>query len=193
VDEDFTFDEFLAEYTPGRKRVKIISRGDLVEELEKAKEALDDLRRAKVAGDVPITEADPSEELAERIVDLEAECRRYEREWAFEGIGRKAYRDLVAEHPPTDAQVAKGKDRNLVPEWNEDTFLPALIAASCVKPKGVTVDGLTKLQQLIGWVQWGRLWQAALEANAGDVSVPSYAAAYALLGRSAKSSTTQSR
>lgn len=42
------------------------------------------------------------------------------------------YEDLIAEHPPTREQIEKaGNDPSEMPEWNADTFYPALLAA-CV-------------------------------------------------------------
>ena len=60
------------------------------------------------------------------------------------GIGVQAVELLQAEHQPTEAQIAKaeaapeeldsaGRPIDQTPAWNEDTYPPALIAASTVK------------------------------------------------------------
>jgi hypothetical protein len=63
--------------------------------------------------------------------------------FVFRSPGRKAFEDLIAEHPPTDddhddARKTTGRPEALA-RWHSDTFTPALLAATCVDPK-LTVD-----------------------------------------------------
>lgn len=63
--------------------------------------------------------------------------------FVFRSPGRKAFEDLVAEHPPEegdhdDARKTTGRPEALA-RWHSDTFTPALLAATCVDPK-LTVE-----------------------------------------------------
>lgn len=63
--------------------------------------------------------------------------------FVFRSPGRKAFEDLVAEHPPTEADHDDTRKTTGRPEalarWHSDTFTPALLAATCVDPK-LTVE-----------------------------------------------------
>lgn len=83
----------------------------------------------------------------------------------FRAVGRKAYDQLVRDHPPTEEQLAEKRDPGTpTPAWNLDTFPVALIAASCVEP-AMTVEEAQTI-----WDEWNGgeiadLWMAALRAN----------------------------
>jgi hypothetical protein len=190
--EDPTFDEIDAEYTPSRRRAWIVTRGDLVERLAELNEQLVAEQKNKAAQDGPITQKSRLEEIAAEIVDLEAEAQRYRRLFVFESLGRQGYRDLIAEHPPTDEQKAKAREENQIWEWNPETFLPELVARACVKPVGITPEKVAKFALKIGTSQWDMLYTAALDACRGDVSIPSYASALRILGLSAPKSNAPS-
>lgn len=51
-------------------------------------------------------------------------------------IGRRAYENLARSHPPTEAQIAEVKKAapDATPQWNTDTFPPALVAACMIEP-----------------------------------------------------------
>lgn len=66
----------------------------------------------------------------------------------FRGIGRKRYDDLIDEHPPTEKQLAKYRERKAeearkplaereyvpAPAFDLETFAPALISAALTDP-----------------------------------------------------------
>lgn len=75
-------------------------------------------------------------------------------------LPRKAYRELVEAHPAADDSL----------KWDQDTFPPALIAASCVEPK------LTKKQAQKIWDTWeegeaSRLFLACFQLNENPAGV----------------------
>ncbi|HSH58527.1 MAG TPA: hypothetical protein VK988_02585 [Acidimicrobiales bacterium] len=64
--------------------------------------------------------------------------------FTFRSVGRKAYERLLEEHPPTEEQIKEahemGKAAGLTPQlsrpqFNADTFPPALVALASYEPK----------------------------------------------------------
>lgn len=126
--------------------------------------------------------------LAERIRQLEDELADSEVTFRFQGLGRRAYAKLVAEHPPTDAQKGDAEAANARAVYNNDSFPPALLAAACVEPEGTTLEDMTDV-----WENWSEgqvapMWSACLTANmaAADVG-PKSLIASAILDGSATS------
>lgn len=88
--------------------------------------------------------------------------------FTFQAIGRRAWRELLAQHPPTAAQLEL--DAGL--EYDPDTFPAAAIAAACVEPEGVTADAMAELEERLSIGQFGRLWTACLAANVQERATP---------------------
>jgi hypothetical protein len=62
-------------------------------------------------------------------------------EWfVFEAVGYRRLIALARAHPATEEQKAAAAERGEQVEWNPDTFLPALVADSCVAPTGYDWD-----------------------------------------------------
>lgn len=86
---------------------------------------------------------------------------------------------LRADHPPTEQQMAaakaereraakRGEEPPLWPEWNEDTFRPALLAA-CTPDSGMGADDwATFLQGHVSDGEARGLWLACLAVNARE-------------------------
>ena len=83
----------------------------------------------------------------------------------FQSIGRKRYDGLVDAHPPTEQNREEAKQRDEdPPAWNPETFMPALVRASCAEPELSEED----VQSIFD--EWNQgelleLWQAALYVN----------------------------
>lgn len=115
----------------------------------------------------------PWRALADEVVACEQRIRDAEDEFTFECIDRQRWRDLLAQHPPTDEQ-RQAADHNWV------TFRPAAIAASCtyvhqadgVELDGITVDDARWLQDTLPDLEWEKLWAACERANRGDGNRP---------------------
>lgn len=105
--------------------------------------------------------------IAQKIVDLEAEIDEAKRPFVFHKVGHRAWRDLLADHPPTKEQKAdyRGIDHN------PETFPAAAIAASCASPK-MTLEQVLQFEQVMSEAQWAVLWAKCLEANAGNSDTP---------------------
>jgi hypothetical protein len=127
-------------------------------------------------------EPDPSEFWPPDSTPLESQKAAYEQaraDWqarmdeasvvlTLRAIGRKAYGELVDQHPPTEEQRREAKDRGMQPlDYNPESFAPEIIAASLVDPE------LSKEEVKILFDEWNqgevtRLYLAALEVNTGS-------------------------
>lgn len=96
-----------------------------VEELESASRAL---RHAEASG----ADSATIERLRDRVEAAEKAMAPFVEILEIVPLSPDQYDDLVAAHPPTSEQRAKGLG------WNTETFLPALLAA-CVKQAGEPV------------------------------------------------------
>jgi hypothetical protein len=100
------------------------------------------------------------------LTELRDAQRRYERlteeirdtllEFKFQAIGRKKYDDLINEHQMDDARrkafLAENRldEKDLMTNWDPESFPTALIAASMVAPlKGNTPEGI---EEIIEWL-----------------------------------------
>lgn len=167
-----TFDSVLAGAKPTVKSVRISLRGDLVHEIEQLQEVLQAERmRDEVENRVPV-----APKIAKRIVELTDQATAAEVEFTFRSIGRRAWRDLVAEHPPAEEEKKQGAD------FNTETFPAAAMAAACVTPAGASLEKFEQLRDgdVIGDRQWNDLWATVHAANTGGSGIPLSAAAFAM-------------
>lgn len=75
------------------------------------------------------------------------------------------YEDLICEHPPTREQIEKaGKDPSEMPEWNADTFYPALLAA-CVDDDMTAEDWAAFLKRRMSRGERRQLQYALVAVN----------------------------
>jgi hypothetical protein len=75
------------------------------------------------------------------------------------------YEDLIDEHPPTPGQIEKaGKNPSEMPEWNDDTFYPALLAA-CVDDDMTAEDWAAFLKRQMSRGERRQLQYAVLAIN----------------------------
>lgn len=111
--------------------------------------------------------------LAERLKDLSTQIQAAEVEFVFRSIGRLAWQNLIAEHPPTKEQRELGADMNV------DTFPATAMAASCISPEGADVASFEQLSEIVTNGQWNRLWVTCHQANNASGDIPNLVAAYA--------------
>lgn len=124
--------------------------------------------------------------VAERIVEIEDQIAASIREFRFVSIGRKAWSDLLAQHPPTDAQ--RRRDRGL--DYNPDTFPYVAMAAACTSPV-MTVDQARNIgaSPALDVAGWSELWGACIRANV-QAEAPKSMAAGLTLRASSRSAAT---
>lgn len=142
---------------------------------------------AELAGMLSDVVSDPERiAVAERIVEIEEQIAASVREFRFVSIGRKAWSDLLAQHPPTDAQ--RRRDRGI--DYNPDTFPYVAMAAACTSPT-MTVDQARKIgtSPALDVAGWSELWGACIRANVQDAAPKSLAAGLTLRTSSRSAAT----
>lgn len=153
-----TIDDLLAEAVPRSATARILLRQDLLEEHAR----LDAELQAAVAAALDEVTSETRDTLATQLAELEAQIEAAQREFTFRALGRRAWADLMAKHPPTKDQL-KANPRL---DHNPETFPFAAIAASCVAP-ALTVDHVKALDERLNVSEFDKLWVTTLEANVG--------------------------
>ena len=85
-------------------------------------------------------------DLEEIVADLVEQARPKLIRIDFGALDPQEFDDLKGEHRPTSQQLSKARQEKAPqPEWNNDTFEPALVAAACIKVTGPsgTADGMS--------------------------------------------------
>lgn len=147
--------------------VQVCLRGDLAADKQLAEQQLVVSRRRNPLPDVGDPDAVEQLRLAERVRELEAECDAASVLFRFRGLPRRERSDLEAAHPPTEDQKAEMRELGEIARINGDTFPPALVAASCVEPTGVTPKAAQAAFESWAEGQWTPLWRACQAANFG--------------------------
>lgn len=160
---------------PEERTVKICLDFELAQQLEAAMAERERTRR--------LADLQPDDAEAAERADLAAqEARRISAnvdeqlvEFTFSSIDPGEFDDLKASHRPTEKQRTDArKNGQPPPEWNIDTFPPALIAACCTRVKGPsgTQEGLAfdEAKQLWAAPNWNvaeraELFNASLAAH----------------------------
>lgn len=171
---------------PPEETVRICVRGDLVADKEWAEKQLVASRTRNPAPDIGDEAAVEQTRLAQEVQRLEEACEAASVTFRFRGLSRREHSDLVAAHPPTEEQQQELAEVGLAATANSETFPPALVAASCIEPPGVTLEAATKAFQEWPGGAWSVLWRACLTANQGAADPgPKSAIASAVLRASA--------
>lgn len=144
------FSEWQQEASKDRTSVQVCLDRALVSELE---DATAELRKAQGDGML-----DGAAELQERVDALRSEVEAKTRTLTFESIGRREWRKLLAEHPPTEQQKRDGADHN------PETFPQAAIAASCIEP-GLTTEQAEWLAAELPLMKFEEVWATCLAVN----------------------------
>ena len=93
--------------------------------------------------------------------------------FTFQDIGRKAYDDLITDHPPTKEQIKEWEDEGGEGKlgYNTVTFPPALMSVTSVSPK-LTYDEAEEIYNEWGNFEVIRLFNAAQAACVGVSKIP---------------------
>lgn len=166
-----SFGSALAGATRVVKSVRLCLDGELMDQIEQ----LDDSLTQALEADAAENRHPEAPAIAARIVELTEQARAKEVLFSFRHMGRRPWRDLIAEHPPTDSDKANGGD------FNTSTFPVAAMVASCIAPTGVTQELIQELaDETLTDAQWNRLWATCHAANTGGADIPLSVAAYAI-------------
>jgi hypothetical protein len=129
-----------------------------------------------IARDSQSNDPDEAPPIAHQLAALEDEMEAARVEFRFRNIGKKAWADLLKDHPPTKEQLAADKRV----DHNPAEFPIAAMAASCQSPK-MDDAAVRRLEAALTDSQFTALWRACLEANLGGADVPKSLAAGRIL------------
>ncbi|HEY9414795.1 MAG TPA: hypothetical protein VIQ30_08570 [Pseudonocardia sp.] len=156
----------LADAKRPEKTVSICFRGDLRAEFEAVEAQLQQMERTDLVAP-SLASGGPRRQLAERLEELRQEMIDGSVEFRLRGVGRRAWTQLMADHPPRpDAD----EDRGL--GLNADTFFHALIRTSTVEPALSDVQWDTLLDDTLTSSQFQALADGAWVVNRGSVDIP---------------------
>jgi hypothetical protein len=159
-----TLNDLRAKMTPREKSVTLVADGALLAEHEALAEQL-----ATAMAQTRTSLADGSDvhDLAARLTALEEQLATSTVTIRLRGIGRNAFRRLLAEHE-ADGQP-----------FNKDTFPVALVAACAIDPVMTEADALS-LGDILTDGQWDDVFSAAWDACREVDGVPFSALASAV-------------
>lgn len=180
-----SIDEILAvAEDPDHRRtatVRILLRQDLTARHTE----LDQQLAAAIVDDGRLNRDPVAPELAQQLADLETELDDARVAFTVRAVGRRAWADLLAQHPPTQQQ----RNHNPHLDHNPETFPIAALAASAIDPV-ITVDAARRLEAALNTAQFQLLWQAVLDVNVGGGGLPKSRTAGLILRASGGSVTT---
>jgi hypothetical protein len=155
------------EFTPKSVKVEVLFDGDLASRLKEAESEAAQSNGMLAAPDK-----------VEKLLDaLKAEAREKTHTLIFKTVGRKRWRDLLSEHPPTEEQ----RRASPMTDFNHETFPAAAMALSCDEPK-LTIEDAQWMLDTLDVGDADKVWAACLDANITGVSVPKAATATARRG-----------
>lgn len=148
--------EWQKDATPSNETVRVCFDRSLISELEEAQAALKAAKKGMLEAPA---------ELENHVQELAKKVEGKTREFVFSSIGRRAWRKLLSEHPPTDEQKDTIKDAfgNSI-DNNPETFPVAAMVATCSSP-GLTQDEAQWIADELPEAVYLRFWSAVLAAN----------------------------
>ncbi|MFI6299543.1 hypothetical protein ACIBEJ_48670 [Nonomuraea sp. NPDC050790] len=169
-------DDFLDGYQLPEDEVPICRRGDLQARFEELERALDAARR-RPEEDSLAGGGGEVRRLAQELMELREEMQSHVRVFRLRALPRLAWKNLLKEHPPRQA--------DLPADHNRDSFPVAALAACAVRPR-MTGEKAGRLVDALTQGQWGALWETILQLNGGSGEVPFSAAASGILSNTSR-------
>ncbi len=170
-------DDFLDGYEPPVEEVPVCRRPGLI-----AEHALLEAKVAKLS--VHGTLGGPPQELLDQLATIEAEIEASVTVFRLQAIAHRPWADLLAAHPPTTEERAKGYG------VHPDTFEPAALAACAIEPT-LTVEQAERMADTIPRSEWAALTDAVRRLHEDRSTAPKSLLLSALRPASAASSATQ--
>lgn len=174
-----------ADATPRSETVYVCIDGDAIGLLHRLEAEL----QQAIVSDRDHNRTAEAPKIARRIEETQQRAKDHTVQLLLRSVGKTPYRQLMEDNPPTKKQLAD----NPRLDHNPDTFPLALVAASLAEvdgePDESTPDDVEAFFEPLPQGEWARVYQVALNVNAGLNSVPFSAAASRLLRGSEPSST----
>jgi len=171
-----SIDDFLDGYEPPVEEVPVCGRPGLIAEHAQVE--------AEVAGhSIHGSLGGPPKELLHRLAELEAEIAESVIVVKLRAIANRPWADLLAAHPPTTEERAKGYG------VHPDTFEPAALAACAVEPE-LTVAQAERMANTVPRSEWTALTEAVRRLHEDRSTAPKSPLLSVLRPASAASSAT---
>lgn len=145
-----SFEDLQARRKPREKSVAVVIHDDeLVQQIDQLETAI--VRQRHIDETQNLTNKAPK--LEDELEELKRSAMDLAETFTFRELPRPTYRQLMAAHPSSDKGL----------RWDEDTFAPALLAATCVS------HDFTEEQWKEIWDGWGAWATAPLFSTAYEV------------------------
>jgi hypothetical protein len=146
-------DDLLAK-KPETRTVEVPLDPELADRYMEAKLAYDQAKRSSEAAPKDRDKADEVERLREECDALREDLQPSMAKFVLRSVSPVEFEALKGKNRPTEKQRTSYRKAGVeVPEWNPDTFQPALVAAACIEvttPSG-KLDGLNEEDALKVW------------------------------------------
>lgn len=176
---DTTWGDLVGQVVPQTVTVPVVVRGDLADEVARLERDLADTVRA----DEQLNRLPEAPAARERLAAALDAATAATVEVTFQAIGRRRWRQLLAEHPPSDEERTAGAE-------HAETFVWAAMAAASVRPTGATPATVEAFCDTLTDGQLGVLWAACVSVNTGVVTLPKSGTGTGDRPRTAPRSTT---
>lgn len=175
--------QLKSQYRPSVQSTQVTLRADLLDQVQRLEREMLAVR----VEDEQTNRVAQAPAIAERIRELEAQARASEVTFAFQAMGRGAFAELQAAHPPTKEQKAEFGEEV---EFNPVTFPPQLLAATCIEPPDLAgnLAEWTNIHQNWSEGQVMRIWTTCINANAMVAHSPKSAMASEVLRQASSGS-----
>ncbi len=168
-----SFSDILGTAKLPEKTVQICLRGDLVADFEELERQLEEAQEARDNSDSLDSGAEVAE-LSEKIEALRAEMKEETYSFRLRALSRRAYRALIAEHPPRKVVDTEGKESIHDSDgfgFNTDTLLEPLLRMALIDPE-LTSSQFDDLLDRLTDRQFDDLASAAWLLNRQEVDIP---------------------
>ena len=162
-----SFEDIKAMARPRETSVRLCLAGDLAARADQLAEQIE--AAGNRPGPTSLADVDPRPALVAELEKVHEAMRPSEVVFRFQALGRTAYSDLLAAHPPRPGVADDGA-------WNNETYPHALIAACCIEPV-MTVEQVDQLSEVLNQRGRNELFNAAWAAQVGETRVPTSRAA----------------
>ena len=133
-----SFDELRDARKARTKIVEVPLDEDVLREIDELERALPLQRHLDETENRPPRAA----RLEKQLDELKVQAQQAAEEFTFQELPRPVYRDLLAQHPSEEEGL----------RWDEDTFAPALLAATCVSHEFTVEQWKTLWDEWPSWV-----------------------------------------
>ena len=169
VAAELDIDDVLGQITQREASTQVCLDGKLLAEHAALElELTEATQRVKGDGESIVGNAEV-DDIAKRLLALEAEIDAKKITFRFVAIGQQEWRDLIGNYPPRRVDKEVGLDHN------PEKFPAAAIAASCASPK-MTIEQANELDRRLNMGQFAKIWGACLGANLSGDDDPKSAA-----------------